>query len=83
MACNWKLDGQAMGQLLTDESKVVWVSPGEHLIEASASPGPTMLRTKVEVDKVEKTVDIRLKSKAEQQQTEIAKVHTGGSLPPT
>jgi hypothetical protein len=31
-ACNWKLDGQPMGPLVAGGSKVVPVSPGEHLI---------------------------------------------------
>jgi hypothetical protein len=62
MSCEWKLDGQSMGQLAPDGPKVVLVSPGEHLIDASATVGSEAFRTRVQVDKVEKTVEIQLKS---------------------
>lgn len=62
MSCNWKLDGQSMGMLKADDPAVVLVSPGEHLIEASATDGVATTRTRVDVDKVEKTVSIQLKS---------------------
>jgi hypothetical protein len=81
MSCNWKLDGQPMGQLKADDSIVVLVSPGEHLIEASTTVGPAAVRTKVEVDKIEKTVDIQLKSQIDQQQAETARERAGAPRP--
>jgi hypothetical protein len=67
MNCNWKLDGQPMGPLWADTPIVVAVSPGEHLIEAATPDGVTTTRTRVELDKVEKTVDIQLKNRNERQ----------------
>ena len=67
MSCNWKLDGQPMGHLQADDPKVVLVSPGKHLIVASAADGVATIRTKVDVDKVEKTVEIQLKSRNDEQ----------------
>ena len=64
--CNWKLDGQPMGLLEADASKVVLVSPGAHLIEAFTPIGGGTVMTKVEVDKVEKTVYILLKGQNDQ-----------------
>jgi hypothetical protein len=52
-----------MGVLAVDDPKVVLISPGEHLIEASATVGAATVRTRVQVDKVEKTVEIQLKNK--------------------
>lgn len=48
-----------MGLLMTDDSKVVPVSPGEHLIEAATTDG-LGTSTKVEVDQGQKTVGIQL-----------------------
>ena len=62
MGCNWKLDGQSMGMLKADDANVVLVSAGEHLVEAAATDGTAFIRTKVQVDQVEKTVDLRLRS---------------------
>ncbi len=62
MSCNWKLDRQSMGILKADDPTVVLVSPGEHLIEASATDGVATARTRVDVAKAEKTVSIQLKS---------------------
>lgn len=59
MRCNWNLDGRPMGLLMTDDSKVVPVSPGEHLIEAATTDG-LGTSTKVEVDQGQKTVGIQL-----------------------
>ncbi len=70
MSCNWKLDGQSMGILRADDPTVILVSPGEHLIEASATDGVATTRTKVDVDKVEKTVSIQLKSKTLESQND-------------
>jgi len=87
MSCNWKLDGQPMGLLEADGPKVVLVSPGEHLIEAASTDGAATVRTKVEVDKVEKTVDIQLKSQndrqSEMQHDEAAGERAGAALKAT
>jgi hypothetical protein len=58
MDCNWKLDGQPMDPLKAGESKVVPVSPGEHLIQAATTDGVatnripfnTTIPTKFDVD---------------------------------
>ncbi len=60
VSCQWKLDGQVMGVLAADEARVVLVAPGEHLIEASSTVGTATFRSKVEVDAVEKTVNVTL-----------------------
>jgi hypothetical protein len=77
MDCNWKLDGQPMGLLKADDSKVVPVSPGEHLIRAATADGLVKIRTKVEVDQGQKTVALQLKSQHDQklktQQAETAR----------
>jgi hypothetical protein len=77
MDCNWKLDGQPMGLLKADDSKVVPVSPGEHLIRAATTDGLVKIRTKVEVDQGQNTVELQLKSRHDQklkiQQAEIAR----------
>jgi hypothetical protein len=39
MDCNWKLDGQPMDPLKANDSKVIPVSPGEHLIQAATTDG--------------------------------------------
>ena len=65
--CNWKLDGQPMGLLKADISKIVAVSRGEHLIDAASTDGLAKIRTKVEVDQVPKMVEIRLKSQHDRQ----------------
>lgn len=62
MRCNWSLDGRPMGLLMTDDSKVVPVSPGEHLIEAATTDELGTSRTKVEVDQGQEAVGIQLKS---------------------
>jgi hypothetical protein len=67
MRCNWKLDGRPMGLLMADDSKVVPVSPGEHVIEAATTDGVITTRTEVEVGDGQKTVDIQLKKQHEQQ----------------
>ena len=61
MNCDWRLDGRPMGLLKADEPRIVLVSPGEHLIEASAAGETEKSRTKVVVENVERTVAIRLK----------------------
>jgi hypothetical protein len=47
MDCNWKLDGQPMDPLMAHESKVVPVSPGEHLIQAATTDGVATMRTTI------------------------------------
>ena len=65
--CNWKLDGQPMGLLKADDSKVVPVSPGEHRIRAATTDGVTKIRIEAEVDQGQKMVEIQLKSQHDQQ----------------
>jgi hypothetical protein len=45
MDCNWKLDGQPMDPLKAGDSKVIPVSPGEHLIQAATTDGVATMRT--------------------------------------
>jgi hypothetical protein len=69
-SCNWKLDGMPMGLLAADRPIVVLVTPGEHLVEASPTDGAATIFTKVEIDKadkLEKTVNIGLKTQTGQQ----------------
>jgi hypothetical protein len=66
MDCNWKLDGQPMDPLKPDDSKVVPVSPGEHLIRAATTDGVVKIRIKVEVDQGQNTVEIQLRSRYDQ-----------------
>jgi hypothetical protein len=66
MDCNWKLDGQPMDSLKADDSKVVPVSPGEHLIRAATTDGVVKIRIKVEVDQGQNTVEIQLRSRYDQ-----------------
>jgi hypothetical protein len=47
MDCNWKLDGQPMDPLKADNSKVIPVSPGAHLIQASSTDGVATIRTTI------------------------------------
>lgn len=61
MDCNWKLDGQAQGMLDADDSKVVRVSSGKHLIEATTLDHLASVRLEVSVDQGQKIVEIQLK----------------------
>lgn len=87
MSCKWKLDGQPMDPLKADDSKVVLVSPGEHLIEASTPDRVASTRIKVTVDNVEKTVSIQLKGQcgkqSEMQHDDAARIRAGEALTPT
>ena len=56
-----------MGVLKNDETRVVLVSPGYHLIEAFTALRGVTEMTSVEVDKDEKTVNIQLKYKSDRQ----------------
>jgi hypothetical protein len=67
LGCNWKLDGRPMGTLLVNDSKVVPVSPGEHVIESASTDGFTTVRTEVAVGDEQKLVEIELEKKHEQQ----------------
>ena len=70
MDCNWKLDGHSMDPLKAGDYKVIPVSPGEHLIQASATDGVatnritfnTTIPTKMDVDLGKFLVGIQLKS---------------------
>jgi hypothetical protein len=81
--CDWRLDGELMGWLTTEEPRVVLVSPGEHVIVASTADGVATIRTSLKVDKVEGIVDLKLKSEFDRRQSEIAAERTGGALAPT
>lgn len=87
MSCNWTLDGRPMGQLKADDSTVVPVSPGEHLIEGVAPDGVATVHTKVEVGQTEKAVDIQLKTKYDQQvkmqHADALSEKSGAALSPT
>jgi hypothetical protein len=63
MDCYWKLDGQPMGLLKADDSKVVPASSGEHLIQANSAGGVATIRDIVKVDEGQKIVNIQLKSR--------------------
>jgi hypothetical protein len=69
MSCNWKLDGKPMDPLVGDQLSAVVVSLGEHVIEASTTDGTAKIRTKVQVDKVQKTVGLHVKRQLDQQIT--------------
>src|ERR1035437_10122075 len=81
MDCNWKLDGQPMDPLKADDSKVVPVSPGEHLIQAVTTDGAATIRTtinttiptKMDVDLGKFWVAIQLKS---QHDPQLKRQHT-------
>lgn len=59
--CTWKLDGQPQGQLKADDSKVVHVSSGQHLIQATSTDGLATFRAVVDVEQGQKMVEIKLK----------------------
>src|SRR5664279_6284046 len=75
MDCNWKLDGRPMDPLEPYVSKVVPVSPGEHLIQAATTDGLATVRTainttiptKMDVDMGKFWVVIDLKSQHDRQ----------------
>jgi len=67
MDCYWKLDGRPMRLLNANDSKVVPVSPGEHLIEAKTTNEAATTPIKVEVDQGQNTVHIQLTSQNDQQ----------------
>jgi hypothetical protein len=75
MDCNWKLDGQPMDPLKASDSKVIPVSPGEHLIQAATTDGVatsrtrfnTTIPTKMDVDMGKFWVDIELESQHDRQ----------------
>jgi hypothetical protein len=60
--CAWKLDGQSQGQLKADDSKVVHVSSGQHLIQATSLDGLASFRTVVDVGSGQVLVSIVLKA---------------------
>jgi Protein of unknown function (DUF1566) len=60
--CNWKLDGQSQGQLKADDSKVIHVLSGQHLIQATSTDGLATFRTVVNVASGQVLVTISLKT---------------------
>jgi Protein of unknown function (DUF1566) len=78
--CNWKLDGKPQGVLKADDSTVVQVSSGKHLVQATSTDGLSTFRTVVEVEvgQGQEMVGIKLKADHQRQITE-----TGGAQHPT
>jgi hypothetical protein len=78
-----------MGLLKVDDSKVVPVSSGEHLIQAATADGVVKIRIKAEVDQGQNTIGILLKDEHDQklkmQQAETAgkKAEAEAALHPT
>jgi hypothetical protein len=64
-----------MGYFHPSFAKVVQVSPGEHLIEATTTDGAATIQTKVKVDQGQKAVDLRLK-REDYQQLKIQRAET-------
>jgi hypothetical protein len=89
MDCNWKLDGRPMDPLKAVNSKVVPVSPGEHLIQAATADGVTKVRIKAEVDQGQKIVEIQLMDehdkelKRQQEETIRKQAEAEAALHPT
>jgi hypothetical protein len=73
LSCNWKLDGRPMGAIRDHDLNAVQVSPGEHFIEASTTDGVATIRTKVVIERDEKTVSIQLKDQIDLQSKMQAK----------
>ena len=97
MDCNWKLDGRPMDPLKSYDSKVIPVTPGEHLIQAATTDGVATMRTtinttiptKMDADLGKFWVAIQLKNQHDRQLTmplaETAREPTGADavLTPT
>jgi hypothetical protein len=68
--CNWKFDGVSQGHLTTDDAKVLQVSLGEHLIQASSQDGQDNWKSTITLERDgQKIVNITL-SKIRQQRLE-------------
>ncbi len=81
--CTWKLDGKVQGNLKADDSVVVPVSLGKHLVQASSTDGLDKWRTVVTVTQAgQEMVDIKLK---ETRQRRVAETEptTQRTAPPT
>ena len=60
--CNWKLDGKPQGVLKADDAKVVQVSLGKHLVQATSADGHDKWKTVVNVSQAgQEMVEIKLK----------------------
>lgn len=68
--CNWKLDGKPQGVLKADDSSVVAVSAGKHLVQATSADGLATFRTVVEVGQGQEMVQISLKAQHQNQAAE-------------
>jgi hypothetical protein len=64
--CVWRLDGQPMGTLKADDSKVAQVSPGKHLVQAATADGLASFRAVVEVNQGQEVVEITLRAAHDQ-----------------
>jgi Protein of unknown function (DUF1566) len=60
--CAWKLDGQSQGHLRADDSKVVHVSSGQHLVQATSTDGLATFHAVVDVGSGQVLVSIALKA---------------------
>lgn len=77
--CTWKLDGQPQGNLKADDSAVLPISLGKHLIQATSTDGLDKWRAVVTVKQAgQEMVDIKLK---EAHQRRVAE--TEPTTPPT
>ena len=61
--CNWKLDGKPQGALKADDAKLVPVSLGKHLVQATSTDGQDEWKTVVNVSEAgQEMVEIKLKA---------------------
>ncbi len=71
--CTWKLDGKPQGDLKADDSVIVPISLGKHLIQASSSDGQKKWRGVVTIKQAgQEMVDIKLKEAHQQRVAETA-----------
>ena len=64
--CKWKLDGKPQGLLKVDDAKVVAVSLGKHLVQATSADGQDEWRTVVNITQAgQEMVEIKLKAARE------------------
>ncbi len=81
--CTWKLDGKVQGNLKADDSVVVPISLGKHLVQATSTDGLDKWRTVVTVTQAgQEMVDIKLKE-ARQRRVAETEPATQRTAPPT
>ena len=60
--CTWKLDGTSQGALKADDSKVVHLSLGKHLVQATSADGLDKWRAVITITQAgQELVEIKLK----------------------